>query len=321
LPQSDRRPASDGRSPVSFSKFFVVGPSGVGKTELAVKLAQHCDAEIIGADAFQIYRGMDIVTAKPSAEMRRKVPHHLIDLVPIEQKFDVAEYLAAAEQAIESVSRRGKVPLIVGGTGLYVRALTHGLADLPAANAELREELEQRSLSELQQQLRSLDPEGASQIDLQNQRRVVRAIEICLLTGRPFSQRRSQWDRDPQYSGVLLVRQRDDLYARIDRRVEEMFAAGLLQEISRLPEPGPTARQAIGLAQAQACLRGEITEREAISRIQRATRRYAKRQLTWFRRDPMLGTVDLTAQSDPESLIRRLALSAALSDLRSSSNV
>ena len=270
--------------------FILVGQTAVGKSEMAVAVAERCGAEIVGVDAFQVYAGLDILTAKPSRDLLNRVPHHLVGTVPLTENFDVEKYRQAAHAAIREIEARGKPALVVGGTGLYVRALTRGLGKLPAANAALRAELELLSLEELQAQYARLDPAGAAQIDLQNPRRLVRAIEVCILTGQPFSNFRNEWKTAgaAAINGVLLLRERDDLYARIDRRVIEMFRAGLLEEVRAAGEVSMTASQAIGLREARACLAGEITETEAIARIQQATRHYAKRQLTWFRREPTL---------------------------------
>ena len=283
--------------------FFIVGPTAAGKSAVAAEVAARLGAEIVSADAFQIYRGLDLLTAKPDPALLAKARHHLIGELPIEGAFDVAQYRTWALSRIAEIEARGRPPLIVGGTGLYVRALTHGLSDLPAANQELRAELDALPLAELQQRLSEHDPASAGFIDMKNKRRLVRALEVCLLTGRPFSSFRAQWTHVPsKAAGVLLERDRDDLYERIERRVLHMFKQGVLREVAETPEPGATAAQAIGLHEIRAVLRGEISEAEAIVRIQQATRRYAKRQLTWFRRDPMFEPLNLTT-SPPESAI------------------
>jgi tRNA dimethylallyltransferase len=287
------------------SAWIVAGPTGVGKSELAVELAERCNGEIVGADAFQVYQGLDLLTAKPSAALRARIPHHLIGEIPISETFDVAKYLALADVRLREIRARGRQPLIVGGAGLYIRALTRGLAELPPANAGLRAEFEAEPLAKLQARLRELDPTAALTIDLANPRRVVRALEVCLLTGRPFSSFREQWNETPDHPiGVVLLRDRDDLYARINRRVDEMFAADVVEEVAALRACGPTAAETLGLREIQRYIAGEITQVACAEQIKQATRRYAKRQLTWFRRETSLKPIDLLPESPADSLLQ-----------------
>jgi len=287
--------------------FFITGPTGVGKTGIAAEVAARCQGEIIGADAFQIYTGMDILTAKPSLKLREKIPHHLVDLVSKTQNFDVAQYLGKATQAVQEITLRGRLPIIVGGTGLYVRALTHGLSDLPGTNPELRAKLEECSLEELQERLKSHDPACAAVIDLKNRRRLIRALEVCELTGRPFSSFRNEWNQPSgPVSGVFLTRDRKDLNARIERRVLQMMRDGLLEEVRALPDCSGTAGQAIGLREARACLEGRISPDECIAQIQRATRNYAKRQITWFKRETAFEPLNLSGFSDPTQVVQQI---------------
>ncbi len=278
-----------------YGALIIAGPTGVGKSDFAVMAAQRLGGEIVGADAFQIYEGLDILTAKPAAELRQAVPHHLIGEVPLEKDFDVAQYLVLAERRMAEIRTRGKVPIVAGGTGLYIRALLRGLADLPPSDPALRAELSARPLAELQEQLAKLDPEAAAQVDLQNPRRVVRALEVCLLAGRPFSSFREEWTKPPREEcGVVLRGDRAELYARIDRRVEAMFAEGVVEEVERAGDDlSRTARQALGWSVIRKLLAGEMTRQECIAAIQQATRRYAKRQMTWFRAERELRQTDV----------------------------
>jgi tRNA dimethylallyltransferase len=281
------------------SLFLIAGPTAVGKSEIAVAVAERCGGEIVGADAFQIYAGLELLTAKPSAELRARVPHHLVGTVPLTQRCDVAQYLVEAQRCIADIRARGRMPMVCGGTGLYVRALTHGLAALPPADAALREDLERRPIEELQGQFAELDPQGAARLDLKNPRRVIRALEVCLLTGRPFSSFREQWATPPAgVRGVFLMRDRDELYARIEARTEAMFAAGVVEEVRTAGAIGPTAEQTLGLREIRALLAGEMDRAACIAAIQQATRRYAKRQLTWFRREPGVAPMNLTGRRD-----------------------
>jgi len=288
--------------------YIIAGPTAVGKSEIAVAFAERCGGEIVGADAFQIYRGLDLLSAKPSADLRARIPHHLIGEIPLSQAFDVAQYLALATPRIAEIRARGRLPVIAGGAGLYLRALTCGLADLPPADDELRANLAGRTLTELQQQYSALDPEGFAQIDRQNPRRLVRAIEVCLLTRRPFSSFREQW-REPaaSFRGIICERPRSELHARINERTERMFRDGVEEEVRNCGPIGDTAAQMLGLDQVQKLLRGEVERADCIAAIQQATRRYAKRQLTWLRRETRLTPVDLSSAGGSDQLVDRLA--------------
>lgn len=273
--------------------FFIAGPTASGKTEIAIEVALRCNAEIIGADAFQIYEGMEILTAKPTPEQLARVPHHLVGSVERQTAYDVASYLQAATHCAAQISKRERLPLVVGGTGLYLRALMRGLADLPTASPELRAQLESVPLQELEEKLRQLDPLAAESVDLKNRRRVVRALEVCLLTGKPFSSFRTEWQQHPTaVCGVCITPTKEVLHQRIDARTRAMFEQGLVEEVGSLADLGPTASQVLGLKECRAFLRGAITREEAIEQMQRATRQYAKRQMTWFRREPSLIPVD-----------------------------
>jgi tRNA dimethylallyltransferase len=288
-------------SPISTPLFIIAGPTAVGKSAFAVAVAERCGGEIVGADAFQVYRGLDLLTAKPSADLRARVPHHLIGEIPLTQSFDVAQYLERARTQIAEIHARGHRPIVVGGTGLYLRALSHGLADLPGANAELRAQLETQPLADLQRQLAELDPVGARQIDLQNPRRVIRAVEVCRLTGRPFSSFREEWDRPaPHVHGAVLTMDRAALHERIERRTKMMFAEGVVEEVRSCGTVGATAGQTLGLREIRALMAGEMNEEACIAAIQQSTRQYAKRQMTWFRREAGLETTEVTPGEDPQ---------------------
>lgn len=283
---------------------FLTGPTAVGKTAIALQVAARCNGEIIGADAFQIYRGLDVLTAQPSREERQMVKHHLVGAVQPVENFDVARYLAMARACMAEIASRGKLPIFAGGTGLYIRALTRGLSDLPKADATIRTELDASGLEDLQKRYAALDPGGAKKIDLKNKRRLVRAIEVCLLTGKPFSSFRVEWETPPgPVTGFFLTRDRDDLHERIKRRVTEMFRSGVVEEVRSLARAGATAAQAIGFKEIRALLNGEISESECITLIQQATRQYARRQATWFKRETLFETVNLSRYPDLESVI------------------
>ncbi len=298
-------------SPVTTPFFIIAGPTAAGKSDVAVAVAERCGGEIVGADAFQVYRGLDLLTAQPTRAQRARVPHYLLSEIPLTQSFDVAQYLRAASLRLAEIHARGRVPIVVGGTGLYLRALTRGLADLPGADADLRARLESQPLGELQRQLTALDPTAAAQLDLQNPRRVIRALEVCLVTGRPFSSFREQWSGPPSgVRGVVLTRERTALLTRIHERTEAMFAAGVVEEVRAAGEVGPTASQTIGLREIRAHLAGQLSRADCIAAIQLATRQYAKRQMTWFRRESALTPIDLGI-TDPAQLAETLAASIA----------
>ena len=283
--------------------FFIVGPTATGKSEIAGEIACQGNAEIVNADAFQIYRGLDLLTAKPEKTTLAKAPHHLLGAVPLSEEMNVEKFRAAAMEAIRGIHARGRIAIVAGGSGLYVKALTHGLSQLPSANAALRQELDRASVNELHTRLHELDPEGAKRIDHKNKRRLVRAVEVCLISGEPFSAQRTEWGRGPSgVNGVLVFRERAELYARIDRRVEKMFAEGVVEEVRALCRLGSTAEKALGLCEIRALLAGEISEAECVARIQQSTRRYAKRQLTWFQRQDNFKPLNLSLHGFPEAI-------------------
>jgi tRNA dimethylallyltransferase len=286
--------------------FFIVGPTAVGKSEIAADVAQQLGAEILSADAFQIYRGLDVLTAKPDPKTLAKAPHHLIGAVALSEEMNAEKFREAASVIIG----RGTPLVVVGGTGLYIKALTHGLATLPAANAKLREKLEESTIDELFRSLCRLDPTTAEKIDRRNRRRLIRAVEVCLLSGKPFSAMRTEWNGTPSANGILLDRDRAELYARINQRVEQMFADGVVAEVHAAKDVSPTAGQTLGLREIRALIAGEISQAECIAKIQQATRRYAKRQLTWFRGQTNFPSLNLSAH-DPAEAVKFISQSAS----------
>jgi tRNA dimethylallyltransferase len=291
----------------------LAGPTAVGKTEFAISLAERLDAEIVGADAFQIYAGLDRLTAKPTPEERNRIRHHLIGTIPLSENFDAARYRASALEAINDITRRGKQALVVGGSGFYFSALLHGLPDLPNGNPTLRAELDSLDLEQLQTRYLALDPAGFEKIDRMNRRRLIRAIEVSELAGKPFSTfRRENAAPLLPARGWLLLRPREELYRRIDDRVLHMFATGVIDEVRDLPALSDTARQAIGIDQIQALLRGAISREECIAQVQQATRHYAKRQLTWFKREPIFEPILLPTHANFSSLFDRIVPDAVM---------
>src|SRR5437588_1518308 len=284
------------------STFFIVGPTAAGKSEIAAEIAQRLGAEIVSADAFQIYCGLNLLTAKPEAATLAKAPYHLIGAVPLSEEMNVEKFRAAATSTMRNIHARGKPVIVVGGSGLYVKALTHGLSPMPSADRKLREKLEEKSPEELFARLSELDPDSAGKIDRKNKRRLVRAVEVCLLSGKPFSAQRTEWKDAPSFNGVLVFRERAELYDRINRRVEKMFADGVVEEVRALGEVGATAAKTLGLPEIRELLAGKISEHDCIAKIQQATRRYAKRQLTWFQRQTNFQPLNLSLHGSSEAI-------------------
>lgn len=298
--------------------WFLAGPTACGKSDIALELAERLRTErgltieIVSLDSMTLYRRMNIGTAKPSDEERRRVPHHLFDVLEPSQDFSVAEYLVAAEQVCREIVARGGTPLFVGGTGLYLRSLLRGIFEGPPANDELRQRLESEAARDgadaLHRRLQQLDPRTAERLHPNDLRRVVRAIEVLELTGQPLSaqHREEPLPLDQRPANVMwLSPPRDWLYNRINRRVEAMLAAGWLDEVrSLLAEPQPlsqTASQALGYKELIEHLRGERTLAETVELIQTRTRQFAKRQHTWFRNLEECRPLPLTgAESPPE---------------------
>ena len=284
--------------------FFIVGPTATGKSELAADVAHEIGAEIVSADAFQIYRGLDLLTAKPESPTLAKAPHHLIGTVPLTEEMNAEKFRRAAMRAIEEINLRGNLAIVAGGSGLYIKALTHGLAPLPESNPELRERLNAMSLDDLCSQLSELDPETAQKIDLKNRRRITRALEICLLTGKPVSAQRlcEGASHSEAATGVVVFRDRQELYERINQRVEMMFERGVIEEVRTAGEISQTASQMIGLRGIRELLAGKKSIPQCIAEIQQATRRYAKRQLTWFRRQTNFSPLNLSFLTHNEAV-------------------
>lgn len=293
---------------------LLVGPTAVGKSAIALELAGRLDAEIVSADSMQVYRGMNIGTAKPSAAERALVRHHLIDVCEVGDVFDARQFVELATRAIAEIHSGGKLALVVGGTGLYVRALRHGLFEGPSRNEQLRVRLEAMTATELFEELQRLDPQTASRIDRHNPRRLVRALEVFHETGKPISELQKEWSkREPRLGAIpflCLNRTREDLHARIGRRIDGQIAAGWVQEVRQLLplglEKNPSAMQAAGYRELVAHIHGEISLDKAVALIKTRTRQLAKRQLTWFRREPQLQWMEIGREEQPAETAARV---------------
>lgn len=273
--------------------FYICGPTASGKSALALEMAEKLDGEIVNADAFQLYRGLEIVSAAPSAADLTKVPHHLYGVLAPTESADAQRYVHLAEPVIGDIQSRGKTPIITGGSGLYLKFLTHGAAPLPTADAKLRAEMDALPLEELVSQLQQLDPLEAARTALQNRRFVSRALEICILSGRKASELRDQWESktgkiSSQLRGIVIQRTRPDLHARIALRTRAMLDGGALEEVASLTTVSTNCEKAIGFREIRALLAGEIDRTTCEELVNAATRQYAKRQETWFRREKWL---------------------------------
>ncbi len=274
----------------------ITGPTASGKTALAIALARELDGEIISCDSMQIYRGMDIGTAKPTREELSAVPHHLIDILPADAPYSCSDYVRDAELAIADITARGKLPIICGGTGLYLdRLLKGGLEDCAATDdgvrAQLWKDAQEQGIDAIYARLCKLDPEAAAGIHKNNVKRVIRALEICIVTGQKKSEidklNSSVCDKYDHTVITLAFNNRDLLYSRIDKRVDEMIEQGLVEETKRLMEDGvflrsQTASQAIGYKELFPYIEGNASLESCIDELKRASRKYAKRQITWF---------------------------------------
>jgi tRNA dimethylallyltransferase len=285
--------------------FYVVGPTGSGKSALAILLANKWGGEIVNADAFQLYKGLDICTAKPTAAECAMAPHHLYGVLSPAELCDAAFYAELAKPMIADIASRGAVPIVVGGSGLYVKALTHGLSPLPSDEA-LRWKLSHLTHGERVAWLLARDPHASETVNLKNDRYVTRALEICLLTGKKQSELRKAWkDRVPDYHGIRLAWDRDVLHERINHRVHAMVAAGLVEEIRKATELSATAEKAIGVQEIREHLKGRLSLKEAIAAIQLATRQYAQRQVKWFRREKGFIPVEIEQGVPVEELVEK----------------
>ncbi|MBV8101367.1 MAG: tRNA (adenosine(37)-N6)-dimethylallyltransferase MiaA [Verrucomicrobia bacterium] len=274
---------------MSALRFFVLaGPTAVGKSEFAVEIAEQLGTEIVGADAFQIYRGFQILSGKPPSALQERVRHHLIDVLPVTENCDAARYATLAGEKIAELNRRGLVPLVVGGSGFYINALIIPLPDLPRSDPELRAQLSAEPLGSLLSELRERDPEAFHQIDRSNRRRVERAIEVIRLTGEAFSSHRPSTPAEHQFPGLVLTRSRVDLHRRINKRVQWMLENGAIEEVASASDLNVTATQMIGVPEIRRFLAREISLEECVRTVQAATRQYAKRQITWFKKQPFL---------------------------------
>lgn len=284
----------------------------MGKTELALRIAPRIDGEIVSVDSRQVYRCMDIGTAKPTPEQLKLVPHHMIDCVMPDDPFSAADYQRGADEAIYQIRQRGNVPMLVGGSGLYFRSVVDGLFDGPQADTafrqKLRREAEQSGVQHLYDRLRAVDPEAAENIHHNDLMRIIRALEVYEKSGKRISELQRQWERDKaryRFAAFGLVRPRDELYERIEARVDRMMAEGLLDEVRSLSKYSRDlpSMNCLGYKELLGYLDDKYDLDEAVRLIKQNTRRFAKRQLTWFRKDKRIKWIDLPTCPSPEDAI------------------
>ena len=293
----------------------IAGPTASGKTALSIALAKELDAEIVSCDSMQVYRRMDIGTAKPTVEERAGIPHHMLDVASPEEDFSVSKYCAMADPIVEDILARGKTAIIVGGTGLYMDSLVRGNAFAPYPSTGRREELEalakEKGIEAVVQMLRSVDPESAARLHPSDQKRIIRAMEVYLETGETITEHNRRTQEIPdKYSPIWFALEdedRADLYARIDRRVDTMLELGLLEEIRELLASGvpakATSMQAIGYKEFVHALTAGGSVEAAVKEVQQASRHYAKRQLTWFRRNKAIHWLRRSASLGTEEIL------------------
>ena len=297
----------------------ICGATATGKSDLAVSLAQEIGAEIINADSMQIYKGMDIGTAKLTPAERGGIPHHMLDILNVQEDATVAWYQGLAREAVTDIHDRGKHAIIVGGTGLYIKSILDDL-NFPDTNAAIRQKLTEEAkefgIVQLFQRLEELDPAAAAAIDQQNERRVIRALEVIEITGKPFTANLPREDSSlyPDALQFGLVMDRAELGTRVEARVDRMWESGFVSEVDRLIEggitQGTTARRALGYAQIIAMRSGEIAEDLAIEETKRATRQYVRRQETWFSRDARINWIS-PIQPRLETVLKKINSSAS----------
>lgn len=277
---------------------YVCGATASGKTAHALALAGETGGEIVNGDAFQLFRGIETLSAAPSVEEMAAAPHHLFGVLTPGDRCDAGRYAELAGEVIAEIRSRGKTPVVVGGSGLYLKFLTHGPSPLPQGDRELRAEMDARPLEELFAELEKLDPAEAARVDRHNPRYVSRALEICLLSGQKVSEMRDSWEEktravEATLQGVWLIREREDLHRRIALRTQRMLSEGAVEEVAALAAVPGSWEKAIGVKEIRRFLSGEISKAECADLITAATRQYAKRQETWFRREKWLRRVPL----------------------------
>ena len=291
---------------------YICGSTATGKTGVSIALANSIGGEIVNADAYQVYRELDTITAAPSGDELSQAPHHLFGILDPTQDFDSQQYINLAKPSIAEIQSRGKIPIVVGGSGMYLKFLSHGPSPVPAGDEQLRQQLETRSDQDLILELQQLDPLGAAETNLKNRRYVIRALEICLLSGQKMSELKSDWKKSNQNTekhlrGFLLDWDRDILRARIKLRTSQILHHGALDEVSAHPQLSITCEKAIGIKEIRSHLKGEITLARCEELIYFATCQYAKRQRSWFNREHWITPIPMDNNSQQQQVAQAIA--------------
>jgi len=292
---------------------YICGPTASGKSALAIELAKKHDGEIINADAYQVYRGLEILSACPDARERAEIDHHLFSIVDVSEEMNAQIHRERVLNTITDLQSRDKLPIIVGGSGMYLKFITHGPSPIPAGDDLLREKLESRSTESLVSEFSSLDPHGAAITNLKNRRYVIRALEICLMSGKPMSEVKNHWAKQSEaleatLKGIVFNWEREPLRQRIAKRTKIMIETGAIDEVKALQDPSHpetnTCIKAIGYKEISAYLNGETTREKCEELIFFATCQYAKRQRPWFKKENWLSPIDIDEESQLDEIIR-----------------
>lgn len=292
----------------NLNPIYICGSTATGKTAISIALANQLNGEIVNADAYQVYRGLDTITAAPSPQEQAQAPHHLFGILNPTEEFDAQQYLKLAKPVITDIQSRNKTPIIVGGSGMYLKFLTHGPSPLPPGDKTLRTKLDKLTDQQLIAQLQQLDPQGATQTNLKNRRYVTRALEICILAEQPMSKLKTDWansntQTEKHLRGILLDWEREELRQRIKTRTEQIIKSGAIPEVASLKNLSKTCEKAIGIRDILSHLNNEITQDRCQELIYFATCQYAKRQRTWFNKEQWLTPINITSTTPQKNII------------------
>lgn len=288
------------------STLFIAGPTGSGKSAVAVELADMLGAEIVSSDAYQVYREIPILTAAPSPEDQARIPHHMVSIIPVQMPWDATEHYHRAMRCVEDIHARGKTAIVTGGSGLYFKFLSHGMSEAPPGDSALRATFAAYSTEDLYARLSALDPEGAATTSPSNRRYVERNLEIVIAGGKPLSFWKQNWLKPPRGPGWTITREVPELDGRIALRAARMMQEGAVEEVERLSPCSATAERTLGLMLIRSMLRGEITRETCQAQLALTTRQYAKRQRTWLKREQWLRELPANGQSSARELAEHI---------------
>lgn len=288
------------------STLFIAGPTGSGKSAVAVELADMLGAEIVSSDAYQVYREIPVLTAAPSPEDQARIPHHMVSIIPVQMPWDATEHYHRAMRCVEDIHARGKTAIVTGGSGLYFKFLSHGMSEAPPGDSALRATFAAYSTEDLYARLSALDPEGAAATSPSNRRYVERNLEIVIAGGKPLSFWKQNWLKPPRGPGWTITREVPELDGRIALRAARMMQEGAVEEVERLGPCSATAERTLGLMLIRSMLRGEITRETCQAQLALTTRQYAKRQRTWLKREQWLRELPANGQSSARELAEHI---------------